>query len=180
VVNSGTQLLPSPQNFGVSHRWGRIVTGTATGFDLAVGYGDGNSQPLRLLTGVTLTLTNATTGTFSVSAVNTLPSINFFGYANNIQIADIDMDGYGDIIIPNSYAGQSQYAITGAFGTCSAIVNSGSLTGCNYQGWGISGYNPQDVVVGDVNADGKPDMFIGYKQARLLYRAIERVLNLSY
>lgn len=179
VVNTGTALIPSPINNGVSHRWGRIVTGTATGFDLAVGYGDGNSQPLRLLTGITLNLTNASTGAISISAANTLPSINFFGYSNNIQIADLNMDGYGDIIIPMSHMDRG-YVWHNAFGTCTATISSGALSGCNFQGWGTSGWNPQDVVVGDVDEDGRPDLFVSYRHARLIYRAIERVLNLSW
>jgi hypothetical protein len=181
VVNTGTALISTAvTQFAVSHRWGRILTGTATGFDMALVHGDGTAQPLRLLTGITLTLNNASTGAFSVSAANILPTINFFGYGNNIQIADLNMDGYGDIIIPMSYQGQGAVAITGVFGTCTATVSGTTLTGCNFQGWGMSGYNPQDVAVGDVDNDGKPDMFVGYRHARLIYRAIERVLNLSY
>lgn len=160
---------------GVAMKWGRLTTGSASGVDVAIA-GLDTTRSLRIISGVTISSINNTTGAFTLSTGSYGPYMILFGFPSDIEIADLDSDGRGDIIVPM----QRQ---TGSLAYSGSIWYSCTSVGdglCLPKSWGMEGILPNAVTSGDVDGDGQQDLFISYYLDRLMFRTIARILNISY
>ena len=178
IPQTGGTINPGGGNNGTIMKWGRLSS--TTGMDVVVG-GLDVTNSIRILAGVTATVTNSTTGAFTLSVATTGSYISTYGYASEVDIADFNGDGFADIVVgAQTQNGNVQQAGLG-FYTCQT---TGAGT-CSLKGWGPDGYQTTSVVAGDLNADGKPDLLVGYRANssatnRAIYRTISRTLNTSY
>ncbi|MEI8025145.1 MAG: putative Ig domain-containing protein [Pseudomonadota bacterium] len=162
-------------SYGVVMKWGRLSTGSASGVDVALAGLDA-TRSLRMISGVTISSINNSTGAFTLSAGTYGPYVILFGYPSDIGIADLDSDGRGDVIVPM----QRQ---TGSLLYSGSIWYTCTSTGdglCQPKSWGMEGILANAVTSGDVDGDGQEDLFISYYLDRLMFRTIARILNISY
>ena len=174
ILQTGGTINNSGGTNGVAMKWGHLTTSTATGLDVAIG-GLDSTNSLRIINNVTLSVTNASTGSFTLSS-NPATYISLDGWVSDIEIADINADGYGDLAvtmqrqaIASNYNGFSFYTCTSTgTGTCTKLW------------WGGEGYTATSASAGDVTGDGLPELFVGYRNDRLMFRTLARILNISY
>jgi hypothetical protein len=122
--------------------------------------GDGKSD---------LTFPNGTT-TFSVLKNTSVPGTISFATkldfatgvnGNGISIGDLNADGKPDVILVNVFANSmSVFGNTSASGTISFAARIDYTTG----------FGPQNVRIGDVDADASPDLIVGSNQTIQAYR----------
>ena len=176
VVQTNISINSGGGSNGVGLRWGRTVTSTSEGLDVAVVGLDGTNS-LRIINTVALNLTNAGTGAFTMaSQAGAYKSL--FGYPSMVELSDLNGDGFGDVLIPMQMTNNNYWG--GSYLTCETTATGAG--NCNALGWGMEGYAVTSVSVGDVTSDGTPDLFVGFSSnnARVFYRQIARVLNTSY
>jgi hypothetical protein len=174
ILQTGNNINnSSPGNNGTALKFARLTTASATGVDVAVGGLDVNNS-LRILNNITLTVTNSSTGAFALSVGTVGSYISLNGFLGDLDIGDINGDGYGDIVASMTRAtgtNVGQY-----FYTCTATV-AGQ---CNRLMWGGGeGYDPTSISLVDLNNDGLQEVFPAFKTDRLIFRTIARILNLS-
>jgi hypothetical protein len=164
---------------GIAMRWGR-VSNSSVGPDLVIG-GLDITKSVRVFQPATLSV-NTSTGIFTYAPVG-LNYIQLNGYISDIDIADFNSDSYGDLVIGM----QSQNGNTSNYGsvyyTCTGPITP-SMT-CSPKGWGLEGYQTTSVAAGDIDADGSPDLAVGFKAnssavTRIIYRSLSRIMNSSY
>jgi VCBS repeat protein/ASPM-SPD-2-Hydin domain-containing protein len=79
-------------------------------------------------------------------------------YATNVTVADVNGDGKPDLLVTNDCAGTTCVgATTGSIGV---LLGNGDGTFQSPVSYSTVGYNALSVSVGDVNADGKPDLVV--------------------
>ena len=173
VLQTGGTINQSGGSNGTAMKFGRLTTSTATGVDVVVGGLDTNNS-MRILNNITLTVTNASTGAFSLSVGTTGSYMTLNGYVGDLDIGDINADGFGDVVVAmtrqtgTNNLGQSFYTCTStAAGICSRAL------------WGGEGADPTSISVVDINNDNIPELFATFKIDRLIFRTISRILNLS-
>ncbi len=162
-----SQNLSTPGNidfaFGVS-----ISTASTGGYsDIVIGDLTGDGKPEIVCPGynaATLSIyqNNSSVGTISMGTAFTIPSV--VSYTNQIAMADLDADNKLDMVwstygsqyvyfTKNIYSGGAFDAT--AFGPTIQVTNQLS--------------NPLGIAVGDINADGKPDVIMsGYNDLAVL------------
>ncbi len=120
------------------------------------------------------------TGSFTVASSpgSYLP---LYGYVADVDIADLNADGYGDLLLSTQTQSGTVSHWGGVYYTC---LSTGTAGTCTLQGWGLEGYQITSVVAKDVNSDGLPDVFTGYRAnstgiSSMMYRTIGRSMNLS-
>lgn len=160
---------------GVAMKWGRLSTGSASGIDVALA-GLDTTRSLRIISGVTLSSIDNTTGAFTLSTGSYGPYTILFGYPSDIEIADLDSDGRGDVIVPMQRQTGTSYYSGSIWYSCMSVGDGVCLP----KSWGMEGILANAVTSGDVNGDGQQDLFISYYIDRLMFRTIARVLNISY
>jgi hypothetical protein len=158
-------------------RWGRLTA--TSGLDVVVG-GLAFPATMRIINDVTLSVTNAATGSFTVSS-SPGSYMSLFGYISDIDIADLNADGYGDILVSTQTQSGFITQWGGAYYGCMSSATPGT---CTLEGWGLEGYQISSVIAKDINSDGLPDVFTGYRAnstgiSSMMYRTISRSLNLS-
>jgi len=163
---------------GTVMKWGRLTS--TSGLDVVVA-GLATTSTARIITGVSATVTNAATGSFTVAATPGTP-LNLYGYISDVDIGDLNGDGYGDMVMSIQTQNGSTAQIGGAFYSC---LSTGVAGTCNPQGWGMEGYQLTGTLIHDVNDDGLPDVFNGYRsnaaaETGMLYRTLGRTMNLSW
>jgi hypothetical protein len=173
ILQTGPTINTAGGTNGISMKWGRTSTSTAVGLDVVIG-GLDISNSIRIITGVSLSVTNTSTGSFTLtSAMGAYRSLG--GFLGDIDIADLNADGYGDVVV-------GMQTSSGGSGT-SGVVYTCMYTGvgtCTPIGWGMEGYNTTGVTAGDVTGDGLPEIFVGHRLSnRLINRSVSRMLNLS-
>jgi hypothetical protein len=173
VLQSGATINSAGGANGVAMRWGRLTSDSATGIDVAV-VGVDATNSLRIINDVGLTITNASIGAFTVSSSPT-PYISLLGAPSDVEFADLNADGYGDLVVTMQRNIGTNYW-TDNFVTC---TSSGAGV-CDRQGWLSGGYTANAVSIDDLNADGLPDLLVSHRGSRLIFRSISRILNLSY
>ncbi|MCX6117284.1 MAG: putative Ig domain-containing protein [Proteobacteria bacterium] len=174
IFQTGPTINASGGSNGTVMKWGRLNTSTVSGVDLVVG-GIDAINTLRIINGVSLTVTSTATGSFNLSSTaGSYMQLN--GYLSDVDLADLNADGYGDILI-GMYS-QSTDRISQIYYTCATAVTAGT---CSSLAWGMESYGVGPVLAGDVTGDDLPEVFIGYKTTttRLINRTILRVTNLS-
>jgi hypothetical protein len=175
ILQTGSSINAStPGANGAGMKFGRLTTSGASGVDFVVGGHDVNSS-MRIINNISLTVTNASTGAFSLSVgtIGTYMQLN--GFLGDLDIGDLNGDGYGDIVasmtrfLGSGNLGQSFYTCTStAAGQCSRLLWGGG-----------EGVDPTSIALSDINNDGLADVFPAFKTDRLMFRTIGRVLNLS-
>lgn len=173
ILQSGTTINTAGGQNGVVMKWGRTNSSGATGLDVVVGGLDSNNS-FRIITGVAATVTNATTGAFSLSSTTgSYYTLNSF--LSDVDISDLNGDGYGDISIA------MQGAVAGNQGGHALYTCTYTSPGaCSLSGWGGESYYATGIASTDVTGDGLPEVFMGYRgTSRLIFRTISRFQNLS-
>lgn len=174
-ITSGANINNlSPGTFGVAMKSGRITTGAPAGVDMAIA-GLDTARSLRVLSGIMLSNISTVSGSFTLSVSTVGPYVQLLGYPSDLDIADLDSDGRGDIVIP-----MQRQAGTVNLGSVWFSCMSSAAGICMPQGWGMDGLQGNAVTLGDADNDGQPDLFFSYALDRLMLRTIVRVLNASY
>ena len=175
LLQSGSTINVGGGAGGTVMKWGRLTstTGTdvvVTGLDL--------TNNVRIINNVTATVTSAATGAFTVSST---PGVyfNLYGYPSDIDIADLNGDGYGDLAIAMQSQNGSGTQQGGVFYSC---LSSSSAGTCTPLGWGLEGYQMTSILARDVTGDGLPEIFTGFRAnstliTSLIYRTIGRTMN---
>ena len=175
ILQTGNNINnSSPGTNGTAMKFARLTTASSTGVDVAVGGLDVNNS-LRILNNITLTVTNPSTGSFSLSVGTVGTYVTLNGYVGDIDVGDINGDGYGDVVISMTRAvgtgnvGQAFYTCTStAAGQCTRLLWGGG-----------EGTDATSISAVDINNDGLAEVFPAFKNDRLIFRTISRVLNLS-
>jgi hypothetical protein len=172
IKNNGTALSQSGTN-GTTMRVGRL-TSTA-GIDAVIG-GLSVTQSMRIISNIQISGLDAN-GTFNATSTNS-SYISLNGWTSDFEIADLNEDGYGDIIATMQSGNKAATSAGGnIFYTCALTAQNT----CTPQGWGTDIYGVTGIAVGDVNYDGRPDIFLGSRLGnRIFYRMIHRYLNSSF
>jgi hypothetical protein len=173
VLQSGATINTNAGANGISMKWGRLTTGTQYGKDLVIA-GLDMTKSMTIINNVRISSINGSNQ--PVMSAPTVTNKQLFGYASEVDIADLDADGYGDAII-----GMNRSSYTGANwgGHTYTCASTGTGT-CNALAWGFEADIVNSVVAGDVNGDNLPEIFAGYRSGRLFYRTISRMLNISW
>lgn len=175
IPQTGSSINAStPGANGVAMKFGRLTTSGASGVDMAVGGLDVNNS-MRIINNISLTVTNTSTGSFSLSVGTVGSYIQLNGFVGDLDIGDLNGDGYGDIVasmtrfIGTTNLGQSFY-------TCTSTV-AGQ---CNRLLWGGGeGVDSTSISATDINNDGLSEVFPAFKTDRIMFRTLGRILNLS-
>ena len=101
------------------------------------------------------------------------------GYPTMVEMADLNGDGYGDVVVPMRSTANNT-AVSGTYMTCQSTTTG--VGTCTVRGWGMEGYQTSSVSIGDLGDDGLPELIVGYGNtiSKFLYRNISRVVNTSY
>jgi hypothetical protein len=173
IRQQGATLNTGPGTNGVALRVGRLTS--TTGVDIVVS-GLDLTNTMRIVYGVTINTPDAS-GNFTPSGT-AASFIRLNGYANDLEIADLDVDGYGDIAI-NMVSQNLTTSLTGfLMYTCRSTGTPGA---CTLAAWNAEQLNPTGIAIGDINYDGLPDIVQGGKIGqRLFFRTLSRYFNSSY
>ncbi|MEI8025144.1 MAG: putative Ig domain-containing protein [Pseudomonadota bacterium] len=173
VLQTGSTINQSGGANGTAMKFARLTTSTATGMDVAIGGLDLNNS-MRILNNVTLTVTNASTGAFSLSVGTVGSYIALNGYVGDLDVGDVNADGYGDVVVS-----MTRQTLTGNVGQSFYTCTSSAAGVCKPALWGGEGADPTSISVVDINNDNIPEIFASFKTDRLIFRTISRILNLS-
>ena len=166
---------------GTIMKWGHLTS--TSSWDLIVA-GLDTTKSVTIIPAISMSTSSNSVSYSSISQ----GSGNYFslpGYPSDIDIADLNADGYGDLVIGMQTQNGNTANFSGHnFYTC--LMASGATT-CKPVGWGMEGYQTSSVVAGDVNGDGLPDIFVGYRAgtaagagySSMIYRTVSRNLNIS-
>lgn len=175
---NGTSINSGPGINGTSMYFGRLTSSSSSGLDLVVGGLDFNNS-MRIINNVSINITNAASGTFvATGSPSSFYALN--GHLADIKIADLNADGYGDIIV-GMQTGNPLSA--GIYYTCLSV----SAGVCNPLGWGMEGVGITSISVGELQkADGQPgtddtpELILGFRgTGKLIYRTLAKIINLS-
>lgn len=175
ILQTGSSINgSSPGTNGTAMKFARLTTSSSTGIDMVVG-GLDLTNSMRILNNITLSITNTSTGTFSLSVGTVGSYITLNGQVGDLDIGEINGDGYGDIVISMTRAtgstnlGQYFYTCTAtAAGQCSRLMWGGG-----------EGVDPTSIALVDLNNDGLQEVFPAFRVDRFIYRTIGRIVNLS-
>jgi hypothetical protein len=78
-----------------------------------------------------------------------------YAFAPSVAVADVNGDGQSDLIIADWRCGS-----TGFDGCVSVLLGNGASTFQTAQIYGSGGSDAEEIVVADVNGDGKPDLVV--------------------
>ena len=170
VKNTGIPVSTGGAN-GTVLRVGRLAS--TTGIDMVIG-GLDVVNSMRVVAGVTMN-TPDSSGNFTItSSIGSILRLN--GYLADAQFADLDEDGYGDIVTGT----QTQNSSGSQSGSVVALCKITGATTCTLSYWGMDAYLLSGIAVGDINGDLKPDIVVGTRSGnRIFYRMISRYLNSS-
>lgn len=108
-------------------------------------------RTLKLETTVSVLRNTSSEGT--ISFANKFDFYTLAGLSDDIRTADVDGDGKTDILLPDFNFGQIQiYRNTSSTGSFSFAAKQTFATSAS----------PYHLEVGDLNSDGKPDLFVSY------------------
>jgi hypothetical protein len=104
-------------------------------------------------------------------------TVNMYGYAHDVAISDLDLDGVQDIAVSmysqntaTTGAGQIVYACKG-----SGVAGSPCLS---FEGYAMEQPLMHGIVIGDYNNDAKPDIVTSSRTGqRIQYLMIGRMTN---
>jgi hypothetical protein len=130
VLQSGATINTNAGANGISMKWGRLTTGTQYGKDLVIA-GLDLTKSMTIINNVRISSINGSNQ--PVMSAPTVTNKQLFGYASEVDIADLDADGYGDAII-----GMNRSSYTGANwgGHTYTCASTGTGT-CNALAWGF-------------------------------------------
>jgi hypothetical protein len=139
------------------------VTTGANPQQVAMGDIDGDGKP-------DLAVVNSTGASFSVLGNASIPGTVSFpakldfataGNGNGIAIGDLNADGKPDVATANVFSNNmSVFQNSSTSGLISFLPRTDYATG----------FGPQNVRIGDINADGNPDLVVGSNQTIHAYR----------
>jgi hypothetical protein len=156
--------------------FGRLTTATASGVDLGVG-GLDTANSMRIINNVDINVTPAT-GAFTVSGTSS-SFYQLYGYPADIKIADLNADGFGDIVVTmqrQTTPATGNPVAGGAYYTC--LSSAAGI--CNPLGWGMEGVGASSISIGELGTDDTPEFIIGYRGVgHLIYRTLAKITNLS-
>lgn len=131
---------------------------------------------VRILKNLTIGAASGT-GAFNIAITGNVTT-NLYGYGSDIDMADFDSDGYLDVVV--SMYTQNSNASANAYGQIFYLLRGDNLGGFStMEGFGMEAIGGAGVSVQDMDNNGSPDIFLGYRTARTPYRIITRAFNYS-
>jgi hypothetical protein len=131
---------------------------------------------VRVLKNLTIGAASAA-GAFNIAVTGNVQT-PLYGYGSDIDLADMDSDGKLDIVI--SMYTQNSLANTNAYGQIFYLLRGDNLGGFSApEGFGMEAYGGSGLSLKDMDDDGNPDVFLGYRWAIAPYRIITRGFNYS-
>ncbi|MBP9708736.1 MAG: VCBS repeat-containing protein, partial [Oligoflexales bacterium] len=172
VKQTGATLNAAGGGNGTALKVGRL--NSIVGNDVVLGGLDVNST-MRIISGITLGTPDAS-GNFTVSGTAS-SYYRLMGYIGEIEIADLNADGYGDIAITMQTANLTTTQAGALLYTCTISATNT----CSLAGWGLEQPNSTGLALGDLDGDGLIDIVQGGKTGqRLFFRTLSRYFNSSY
>ncbi len=131
-----------------------FATGSSPDF-IATGDVDGDGKPDLVITNVNSNTVSVFRNTSTSGSIAFAPKVDFSSTnPGGVVICDIDGDGKPDIIVAN--ASNNSLSVFRNTSTSGTITTSSFAPKIDF----TTGSNPSDIVAGDMDGDGKPDLIV--------------------